>query len=111
MTVQHLRGRATAADVQLGRMVKTLLDLTDTKKRDLAESIGMSPQALSDKMNGRSPWSLGEMDAIANALGVTRAVLQRDPDALLAELIGGSSTGGKTAPAPRQRYRPLALVA
>lgn len=82
----QLRGRATEADVRFGRMVKAVLALFGMEQQYLAAAIGMSPQALNGKVKGRSPWSLGEMDRVAEVLGVPRQVLERDPEAVVADL-------------------------
>jgi transcriptional regulator with XRE-family HTH domain len=86
MTAIKLRGKASEDDVRFGRMLKAVLDMLGMKKGYLAALMGISPQSLSDKMNGRSPWTLAEMNAAAAAAGVPRQVLERDPEAVIAEL-------------------------
>ncbi len=82
----NLRGRATEADVRFGKMVKAVLDLLGMEQKYLAALVGLSTAGLNGKIKGRSPWSLGEMDQVARALGVPRQLLERDPDAVIAEL-------------------------
>ncbi len=101
-----LRGRATEADVRVGRLVKAISDLLGIEQQDLAARAGMSPQALNGKIKGRSPWRLSEMDAVADALGVTREALQRDPDAILVQI--GKANDGEIANLSLERFTPLA---
>ena len=80
------RGRASSADVRFGRMVRAVLDLRGVRQHALAAAIGVSPQTLNGKMNGRSTWTLTEAHTVAHILGVPLGVLEMDPAEALAEL-------------------------
>lgn len=77
--MDELRGRVTAADVAVGRMVAAILELEAMRHQDLADRIGMNPQTLSGKINGRSPWQVDELVRIAESLAVPIGCLYRDP--------------------------------
>lgn len=48
-----------------------------TQKR-LAQMLGMSQAAVSDRQRGHTPWSLAELDQVADLFGVTVADLLTD---------------------------------
>jgi DNA-binding XRE family transcriptional regulator len=82
--------------------------------RKAREDAGLTQQELADELSvDRNTVSAYESDQRKRPMrSVVKAWAMRC--GVPAEWLttgGGSSTGGKTAPAPRQRYRPLALVA
>jgi DNA-binding XRE family transcriptional regulator len=82
--------------------------------RKAREDAGLTQQELADELSvDRNTVSAYESDQRKRPMrSVVKAWAMRC--GVPAEWLttgGASSTGGKTAPAPRQRYRPLALVA
>lgn len=57
---------ATALDAWVGHTVRVLAQKNDIPLRTVAECIGITPSALTGKLNGQRPWSATEVLALAN---------------------------------------------
>jgi hypothetical protein len=73
------------------RIVNILLAYRGLSARQLASKIGLSPQKFSDRMNGRSRFTLEEAEQMAAVLGVGPGVWFDEPEAVMAYLSGGAS--------------------
>lgn len=51
-------------------MVRVLLALRQESHDDLAAALGVTRPAVSARLNGRTPWSLGDLDRLADHYGV-----------------------------------------
>ena len=70
---------ATPEDAQVGRMVEMLLTLFGVTNAALAAELGISPQALSNKLHGSRPWSHSEVKRTAAWFDVPSGLLNADP--------------------------------
>lgn len=52
-------------------------------QKKLGEMVGMSPAAISERQRGQTKWSIDELGAVADALGVPLAALVTDPRAVV----------------------------
>ena len=75
--------------------IKAAIDSRGTTQRALAAAIGLSRQAMSNKMNGHSDFSIREVGKIAEALGTTVGGLVAEAElrAALADSTDSSSSG------------------
>lgn len=72
----------------VSRSVRVLMALDQTTQRQLAERLGVSQQAVSARLTGRTPWDVNDLDGIAAAFGVTAV-----------DLLTGAVAGPGTRPA------------
>lgn len=50
------------------RTVQAVMEAEGLAQADLGVIVGLSQQAVSDRMTGRTSWRLAELEALANAL-------------------------------------------
>ena len=60
--------------------VRSWMGRRGLRQADLAESIGLSRQAIGARLKGRTQWTVDDLAAVAKALGVSMDVLLRGPD-------------------------------
>lgn len=72
----------------------SLLDANNMKMQELAELIGMSPDKLSKRMNGKTDWRLEECYSVLDALCIPRKKFHKyfppikDKEVLKNEILG-----------------------
>jgi hypothetical protein len=66
--------------VDISKTVRAVSRFLNVRQNYLAESLGMSQQLISDRLNGRKTIEPWEMVGFATALGVPERVLHMDPD-------------------------------
>jgi transcriptional regulator with XRE-family HTH domain len=81
-------GNGTLIDAQvernLGRTVRLLLGYRETTVPQLADRIGLHPQSLRDRLNGKCRFTVADIADIAHALDIPHEWLfVEDPDELL----------------------------
>lgn len=74
------------------RAVAEHLRVRRLSQRRVAPAIGLSQQALSDRLIGRTPFTLADLDRLAEYLGVTVVELLAPPPSLLEEQGEGPNT-------------------
>lgn len=65
--------------------VREALRARGIRQSDAARVLGLSQPALSDRLRGRTPFTLADLDALAAHLGVTVAELLEPPAELVDE--------------------------
>ena len=65
--------------------VREALRARGIRQRDAARVLGLSQPALSDRLRGRTPFTLADLDALASYLGVQVAELLEPPTRLAGE--------------------------
>lgn len=86
MSTVTIRPVENTPDARAGRIIETLMSLQGVKRIDMAHALGMSPQALSNKIAGARGWKHRELDQVATLLAVPLALLSQDPDEVLETL-------------------------
>lgn len=81
----------------VSRTVRALMAADQITQRDAAERLGMSQQALSGRLTGRTPWDVNDLDALAGLLDVE--VL----DLLAGPVTAAAGRGSIRAPRPPRR--------
>jgi transcriptional regulator with XRE-family HTH domain len=68
-------------DRRVSERVARLLKRRDMTRVQLADAIGINKATVSDRLRGRTRWPLGDVLAVAEALGVRdpRALWQEEP--------------------------------
>jgi antitoxin component HigA of HigAB toxin-antitoxin module len=73
----------TVLEGVISRVVRVLMTLNEETQVDLAEVLGIKPQAVSDKMNGRIRWNIDDIERMARHYEVRSADFMRDPKELI----------------------------
>jgi len=63
----------------VAREVKRWVNLRGLSQSDVATLLGISPQAMSRRVSGETPYALDELNVLAQALGVRIAVFVGEP--------------------------------
>lgn len=91
------------SDTTVSANVRVYMALRGEAHDDLAAALGVSRPAVSARLNGRTAWSLDDLDKLAQHYGVTPATFLAEPAAVLTEL---RRAGGLLDPLGRRRRRP-----
>ena len=77
--------RVTDSNAAAAAAVREALRARGIRQHTAARVLGLSQPALSDRFRGRTPFTLADLDRIADHLGVTVAELLEPPAELVAE--------------------------
>lgn len=70
-------------------VVRIAIAARQIRQADVAEALGIAESTFSLKLSGRSRWTLDELDALANFLGVQVADIVVDPAHAVAPMMAG----------------------
>lgn len=84
---------ATPLHVVVADNVRLLCSRRRVHQSDLADALGMSRMAVSDRFRYRTPWTLDEVGALAQAFQVPVSVLMGEPPATGPSAGEGQTTG------------------
>ncbi len=71
------------SDMDIPRVVRTLLVHQGKSKADLAAALGISPSVLSKKLGRHRGWTADEVAIMADFFGVSVIAFYEDPDRLV----------------------------
>ena len=79
MTAEPPTTVATDDDAAVSRAVRVELARLGRSQKELANSTNRTTSWLSDRLKGRASWKVGDVRAVATALGVPLSTLLPDP--------------------------------
>jgi transcriptional regulator with XRE-family HTH domain len=75
-----------ATSARMARMVRVLMQMRGVTGAELARSLGVTRQAVSDRLRDRIQFTAGDVAVLAKVLGVSADMLFQDPDDMLGML-------------------------
>lgn len=91
------------SDETVSANLRVYMALRRQTHEDVAAVLGLTRPAVSARLNGRTAWSLDDVDKLAGHYGVTPATFLSAPPDVLQQLRG---PGGLLDPLGRRRRRP-----
>lgn len=82
---------------RISEMMQLLMTATHTTPRIVSKGIGMSESGFSRRMNGETPWTIGDLDAIASFLELSISRFFENPEDVRGRMLQGPSSPWTTA--------------
>jgi len=85
---------ATPRYTRIRAVLKVALADQDLFQKDIADWIGVKPSGVTDRMQGKTPWLIDELDTVAERLDISIAVLIGDQPYVPGRTLANRATTG-----------------